>query len=77
MKDTSKLLTRGGIEVVAIIVGISLSFWAENTRKHNGILEEEKVALERISDDMVQDTLQLVGVLESYEYRIDLFKRGI
>lgn len=64
MKDTTKLLSRGGIEVVAIVIGISLSFWTENTRKHNAILAEEKAALIRIHEDLVQDSLTVSNIVK-------------
>ncbi len=64
MKDTTKLLSRGGIEVIAIIIGISLSFWSENTRKHNAILIEEKAALIRIHEDLVQDSLTVSSLVK-------------
>jgi len=77
MKDTTKLLTRGGIEVVAIIIGISLSFWSENTRKHNAILEEEKAALIRIHEDLVQDSLTVADVVKSNKNTIKWMNRLI
>jgi len=63
----NKLLTRGGIEIIAVFIGISGGLWSEKQIELNKTLKAEKIALKSIRDEFVSDSTSLFGIVNSIE----------
>ena len=63
----NKLLTRGGIEIIAVFIGISGGLWSEKQIELNKTLKVEKIALKSIRDEFVSDSTKLFGTASSIE----------
>jgi len=61
------LLSRGGIEIIAVFIGISGGLWSEKQIELKNTLKSEKVALKTIREQFVSDSTGLTGVVESVE----------
>ena len=72
------LLSRGGIEIIAVFIGITGGLWSEKQIEHNKTLESEKIALIAIREKLVSDSTEFHGIIKSYESEQqnmkDLFK---
>ena len=64
MKDT---LARGGIEIIAVFLGISGGLWSENQSELNKTLESEKTALVAIKESLIADSTQIAGIVKSID----------
>ena len=73
-----KLLSRGGIEIIAVFIGITGGLWSEKQIEHNKTLDSEKIALKAIREKLVSDSTEFHGIIKSYESEQqnmkDLFK---
>jgi len=49
------ILTRGGIEIIAVFIGISGGLWSEKQSELNKTLDSEKTALLSIRESLVSD----------------------
>ena len=63
----NKLLTRGGIEIIAVFIGISGGLWSEKQIELNKTLKVEKIALKSIRDEFVSDSTNLFGIVNAIE----------
>ena len=63
----NKLLTRGGIEIIAVFIGISGGLWSEKQIELNKTIKAEKVALKSIRDEFVSDSTSLFNIVKSIE----------
>ena len=63
----NKLLSRGGIEIIAVFIGISGGLWSEKQIELNKILKVEKIALQSIRDEFVSDSTSLSWIVSSIE----------
>ena len=63
----NKLLTRGGIEIIAVFIGISGGLWSEKQIELNKTLKVEKIALKSIRDEFVSDSTNLSWIVSSIE----------
>ena len=61
------LLSRGGIEIIAVFIGISGGLWSEKQIELKNTLQSEKVALKSIREQFISDSTNLTGVVESIE----------
>ena len=64
MKNT---LARGGIEIIAVFLGISGGLWSEKQSELNKTLESEKTALAAIKESLIGDSTQIAGIVESID----------
>ena len=64
----NKLLTRGGIEIIAVFIGISGGLWSEKQIELMKTLKAEKIALSSIRDELVSDSTSLSSIVSSIEY---------
>ena len=62
-----KLLSRGGIEIIAVFIGITGGLWSEKQIEHNKTLDSEKIALKAIREKLVSDSTEFHGIIKSYE----------
>ncbi|MEL1227098.1 MAG: hypothetical protein VW963_10170 [Candidatus Neomarinimicrobiota bacterium] len=63
----NKLLTRGGIEIIAVFIGISGGLWSEKQIELKKTLKAEKIALSSIRDEFVSDSTSLSSIVSSIE----------
>ena len=63
----NKLLTRGGIEIIAVFIGISGGLWSEKQIELKKTLQAEKIALKSIRDEFVSDSTNLFGIVNAIE----------
>ena len=63
----NKLLTRGGIEIIAVFIGISGGLWSEKQIELNKTLKVEKIALKSIRNEFVADSTNLSWIVSSIE----------
>ena len=63
----NKLLARGGIEIIAVFIGISGGLWSEKKIELNKTIKAEKVALKSIRDEFVSDTTSLFNIVKSID----------
>ena len=63
----NKLLTRGGIEIIAVFIGISGGLWSEKQIELKKTLKAEKIALRSIHDEFVSDSTSLSSIVTSIE----------
>ena len=63
----NKLLTRGGIEIIAVFIGISGGLWSEKQIELKKTLKAEKIALRSIRDELVSDSTSLSSIVSSIE----------
>ena len=63
----NKLLTRGGIEIIAVFIGISGGLWSEKQIELKKTLKAEKIALSSIYDELVSDSTSLSSIVSSIE----------
>ena len=63
----NKLLTRGGIEIIAVFIGISGGLWSEKQIVLVKTLKAEKNALRSIHDEFVSDSTSLSNIVKSIE----------
>ena len=63
----NKLLARGGIEIIAVFIGISGGLWSEKQIELNKTIKAEKVALKSIRDEFVSDSTSLFNIVKSIE----------
>ena len=63
----NKLLTRGGIEIIAVFIGISGGLWSEKQIELKKTLKAEKIALSSIRDELVSDSKSLSSIVSSIE----------
>ena len=63
----NKLLTRGGIEIIAVFIGISGGLWSEKQIELKKTLKAEKIALSSIRDELVSDSTSLSSIVSSIE----------
>tara|TARA_Y100001958_G_scaffold155620_1_gene146625 strand:+ start:678 stop:1382 length:705 start_codon:yes stop_codon:yes gene_type:complete len=61
------LLSRGGIEIIAVFIGISGGLWSEKQIELKNTLKSEKVALKSIREQFISDSTALTFVIESVE----------
>ena len=61
------LLSRGGIEIIAVFIGISGGLWSEKQIELRNTLKSEKVALKSIREQFISDSTALTFVIESVE----------
>ena len=59
------LLSRGGIEIVAVFLGISGGLWSEKQIELKNTLKSEVIALETIRDQFASDSLILTSIKNS------------
>jgi len=59
------ILTRGGIEIIAVFIGISGGLWSEKQSELNKTLDSEKTALLSIRESLVSDSSSVFGIIES------------
>ena len=74
------ILTRGGIEIIAVFIGISGGLWSEKQSELNKTLDSEKTALLSIRESLVSDSSSVFGIIESInkeQINIDLFLKHI
>ena len=64
------LITRGGIEFLAVLLGITVSLWVDDLRNDATLREMEITAIEVIRADMIADTLTLYRRIEQNEKRL-------
>ena len=64
------LITRGGIEFLAVLLGITVSLWVDDLRNDASLREMEITAIEVIRADMIADTLTLYRRIEQNEKRL-------
>ena len=63
----NKLLTRGGIEIIAVFIGISGGLWSEKQIELKKTIKSEKIALQSIREEFVSDSTALFGIVKSIE----------
>lgn len=63
----NKLLTRGGIEIIAVFIGISGGLWSEKQIELKKTIKAEKIALSSIHDELVSDSTSLASIVISIE----------
>ena len=63
----NKLLARGGIEIIAVFIGISGGLWSEKQIELNKTIKAEKIALKSIRDEFVSDSTSLFNIVKSIE----------
>ena len=63
----NKLLTRGGIEIIEVFIGISGGLWSEKQIELKKALKAEKIALRSIHDEFVSDSTSLSSIVNSIE----------
>ena len=63
----NKLLTRGGIEIIAVFIGISGGLWSEKQIEHRKTLQSENTALVSIRESLVADSTNLYWIVNSIE----------
>ena len=74
------LLTRGGIEIIAVFIGISGGLWSEKQSELNKIIKSEETALISIKDALVSDSTSVYWIIKSIEKEqenTDLFLKHI
>ena len=74
------IFTRGGIEIIAVFIGISGGLWSEKQLELNKTLESEHTALISIKKSLVSDSTSVYGIIKSIEKEqknIDLFLQHI
>ena len=59
------LLSRGGIEIIAVFLGISGGLWSEKQIELKNTLKSEVIALETIRDQFASDSLILTSIKNS------------
>ena len=64
------IFSRGGIEFVAVLLGITVSLGVDDMRNDAALGEMEKTALGVIRSDMIADTLTLYKRIEQNEKRL-------
>ena len=60
----NKLLTRGGIEIIAVFIGISGGLWSEKQIELKKTIKSEKIALQSIREEFVSDSTALFGIVK-------------
>ena len=74
------LLTRGGIETIAVFIGISGGLWSEKQSELNKIIKSEETALISIKEALVSDSTSVYWIIKSLEKELentDLFLKHI
>ena len=74
------LLTRGGIEIIAVFIGISGGLWSEKQSELNKIIKSEETALISIKEALVSDSTSVYWIIKSIEKELentDLFLKHI
>ena len=74
------LLTRGGIEIIAVFIGISGGLWSEKQSELNKIIKSEETALISIKEALVSDSTSVYWIIKSLEKEqenTDLFLKHI
>ena len=61
------ILARGGIEIIAVFIGISGGLWSEKQIELKKTLKAEKVALKSIRDTFISDSTNLYFIVNSIE----------
>ena len=61
------ILARGGIEIIAVFIGISGGLWTENQSELNETLQREENALTAIKEQLVADSTSLTGIIKSID----------
>ena len=61
------LFTRGGIEIIAVFIGISGGLWSEKQIELKKTLKSEKIALQSVREEFVSDSTALFGIVKSIE----------
>ena len=61
------LLTRGGIEIIAVFIGISGGLWSEKQSELNKIIKSEETALISIKEALVSDSTSVYWIIKSLE----------
>ena len=69
----NKLLTRGGIEIIAVFIGISGGLWSEKQIELKKTLKAEKIALSSIRDEFVSDSTSLSSIVSSIHEQKEIF----
>ena len=64
MKNT---LARGGIEIIAVFLGISGGLWSEKQTEFKKTLESEKTALIAIKESLIGDSTSIAGIIKSID----------
>ena len=74
------ILTRGGIEIIAVFIGISGGLWSEKQSELNKIIKSEETALISIKEALVSDSTSVYWIIKSIEKEqenTDLFLKHI
>ena len=61
------ILARGGIEIIAVFIGISGGLWSEKQIELKKTLKAEKTALISIRDEFVSDSTSLYWIVNNIE----------
>ena len=61
------ILARGGIEIIAVFIGISGGLWSEKQIELKKTLKAEKTALKSIRDEFVSDSTSLYWIVNNIE----------
>ena len=65
--DMKNILARGGIEIIAVFIGISGGLWSEKQIELKRTLKAEKTALKSIRDEFVSDSTSLYWIVNKIE----------
>lgn len=61
------IMARGGIEFVAVLLGITGGLWSEKQSEINKTLEQERTALIAIKESLVADSSSITGIIRSID----------
>ena len=61
------ILARGGIEIIAVFLGITGGLWSEKQSEINKTLEREKTALVAIKESLIADSTAITGIIKSID----------
>ena len=67
------IITRGGVEFIAVLFGISLSFYLEDIRQENNLRELNHQILERMNETINDDIKDLEENIDYLKPRIKNF----
>ena len=63
-------ITRGGIEFIAVLFGLSISLWIDNNAKENELKVQNKIILNRLYHNLQADSTEGVWNFKAYERAI-------
>jgi len=63
----NNILARGGVEIIAVFIGISAGLWSEKQIELNKTLKSEKVALKSIREEFLSDSTNLFWIVKSID----------